>query len=129
MCLISKWRFAKKAKKDIVCYKVLDKMGDKYYTPYMDTIVDINRILKAKGFSFSFFDDPKEKGKGYIHTYASLYYAKEHVSAMACKNPVVFKCIIPKGTKYHISKNCTEFCSKKIDFESQIPSYEIHNIY
>jgi hypothetical protein len=102
-------------------------MGDKYYTPYMDTIVDINRILKAKGFSFSFLD-PKEKGKGYIHTYVSLYYAKEHIP-MACKNPVVFKCIIPKGTKYHISKDCIEFCSKKIDFESQVPSYEIYNLH
>ena len=128
MCLISKWRFAKKASYDIVCYKVLDKMGDEYYTPYRDTIVDINRIFKAKGFSFSFFD-PKEKGKGYIHTYATLHYAKEHVFEMACRNPVIFKCIIPKGTKYHISCNDSSFCSKQINFERIISIYELQNIY
>ena len=128
MCLTSKWRFAKKASHDIVCYKVLDKMGDEYYTPYMETIVDINRIFKAKGFSFSFLD-PKEKGKGYIHTYVTLHYAKEYVFEMACEKPVIFKCIIPKGTKYHISKDCIEFCSKKIDFKSQVPSYEIYNLH
>ena len=128
MCLISKWRFAKKASHDIVCYKVLDKMGGEYYTPYMGTIVDINRVLKAKGFSFSFFE-PKEKGTGYIHTYVTLQYTKNCLFEIGYNPPIVFKCIIPKGTKYHISKDCIEFCSKKIDFESQIPSYEIYNLY
>lgn len=129
MCLISKWRFAEKASHDIVCYKVLYKRGNNYYTPFMDTIVDINRILKAKGSSFSF--NSKEKGKGYIHTYVTLHDAKEHAFAVtcSCRNPIIFKCVIPKGTKHHISRDCTEFCSKKIDFESQVSSYEIHNIH
>jgi len=128
MCLISKWRFAKKTSHDIVCYKVLDKWEDVYYTPYMGTIVDINRILKAQGSSFSFFE-PKEKGAGYIHTFVTLDCAKKYIFEMGCKNPVIFKCIIPKGTKYHISKDCIEFCSKKIDFKSQVPSYEIYNLH
>ena len=117
MCLISKWRFAEKASHDIVCYKVLYKRGNNYYTPFMDTIADINRILKAKGSSFSF--NSKEKGKGYIHTYASLHDAKRYIG-IDCKSPIIFKCIIPKGTKYHISRDSTQFCSKKIDFESQV---------
>ena len=58
MCLNSKWRFPKRAKKDIVCYKILEKVetdnDDEYYTPYQDTEVDITKPFKAKGISLSF---------------------------------------------------------------------------
>ena len=128
MCLVSKWRFSKKAKEDIVCYKILGKMGEGYYTPYQDVKVDVTKPLKAVGNSITFFD-PLEKRSGYIHTISSLEYIKMYLHDFDGIEFAVFKCIIPKGTKYHKSKDGTEYCSRKIIFDKQIQSYEIHNIH
>jgi hypothetical protein len=127
MCLISKLRFPRKALRDIECFKVLYKNGDEYFTPYMDTVVNVNEPLKAKGWSISII--PYEKARGYIHTYSSLNVARASIMVLDDPSVVIFKCIIPKGTKYHISAYYTEYCSKQIKFISQIPSYEIHNIH
>ena len=128
MCLVSKWRFPKRAKENIVCYKILEKMGEGYYTPYQDVKVDITKPLKAVGNSITFFD-PLEKRSGYIHTISDLSLIKYYINGMGCSHPIVFKCIIPKGTKYHKSQDDDEYCSKKIIFDKQIQSYEIHNIH
>lgn len=127
MCLISKWRFSKRAKKDIVCYKILEKMGG-YYTPYQNVKVDVTKPLKAVGDSITFFN-PFSKGSGYIHTISNLGLVKCYINGMGFSHPVIFKCIIPKGTKYHESQNDGEYCSRKIIFDRQIQSYEIYNIY
>lgn len=107
MCLISKWRFPKKAKKDIVCYKVLKLSFDgKLYTPFMSKEVDTSKPLIAKGSSFSIFD-PLEKKGGYIHSCANCRseYANQ-----------IWKCIIPKGTRYHEAFDGCEYCSRKLIF-------------
>lgn len=130
MCLVSKWRFSKRAKKDIVCYKILEKMGEGYYTPYQDVKVDITKPLKAEGISLSFSNNTRhEKTKGYIHTISNLGLVKYYIEGMGCSHPIVFKCIIPKGTKYHKSRDDREYCSRKIIFDEQIQSYEIYNIH
>ena len=128
MCLVSKWRFSKRAKKDIICYKILEKMEERYYTPYQNIKVDVTKPLKAVGNSITFLD-PLEKGSGYIHTISNLGLVKYYIEEMRCSHSVVFKCIIPKGTKYHKSQNDNEYCSRKIIFDKQIQSYEIHNIH
>lgn len=132
MCLVSKWRFPKRAKKDIVCYKILEKVktdnSDEYYTPYLDVKVDITKPLKALGNSITFID-PLEKGSRYIHTISSLDLVNHYIWEMNCSRPVVFKCIIPKGTKYHKSLYNNEYCSRKIIFDREVQSYEIHNIH
>jgi hypothetical protein len=126
MCLISKWKFPRKASGNIECYKVLYKKGSEYITPFMDIEVDINKPLKARGWGIT-FSNPYEKTAGYIHTYTSLASAK--ILFGPDPTTVIFKCIIPTGTKYHISNVGSEYCSKQIKFISQVPSYEVHNIY
>lgn len=115
MCLLSKWRFPKKAKKDIICYKHLvclydDSEQTTFYTPIMYTEVDINKPLKAEGSSFT-LSDGHIKGEGYIHVYANA----PHILS-----PMVFKCIIPKGTYYHESFDGSTFCAKQIIFLKHI---------
>lgn len=115
MCLLSKWRFPKKAKEDIICYKCLVRLDDdskqsSLYTPIMYTEVDINKPLKAEGSSFTLFNDGHIKGEGYIHV-----YAYENILS-----PLLFKCIIPKGTYYHESFDGSTFCAKQIIFLEQI---------
>lgn len=131
MCLISKWRFPRIAFRNIEYYKVLVNEEDEYITPYMDAEVDINKPLKAKGWSITFgVGDPYEKTTGYIHTYTSLNAVKRlYIGAFNNPTFVIFKCIIPIGTKYHISTEGLEYCSKQIKFINQIHSYEIYNIH
>lgn len=134
MCLNSKWRFPKRAKKDIVCYKILEKVetdnGDEYYTPYQDTEVDITKPFKAKGISLSFSNNTRyEKTKGYIHTISSLEYIKTYLRGFGGIKFAIFKCHIPKGTKYHESIYDVEYCSRKIVFDREVQSYEIHDIH
>jgi len=131
MCLTSKWRFPKRAKKDIVCYKVLERDDEgKLRTPYIDTYINnISTPFIAKGISLS-FDNKYEKGKGYIHTFTKLSFLElEYSTTLTFRfifhPPVVFKCIIPKGTKYHTSTDGKEYCSKKIIFKEKITKYEI----
>lgn len=128
MCLISKWRFPNKASKDIKCYKVLSKTFGEYYPPFFDEEpIDITIPFKAKGNSLSIINN-KEKGKGYIHVFSNIDSAKcfAHEELV---DSTIFECIIPKGTKYHMSKEGDQFCSKVIIFNKQIPSYEIYNIH
>lgn len=118
MCLTSKWRFPKIAKEDIVCYKVLEVNIDNRYfvTPYRKNIVDINKPYEAKEANSLSIFHPYTKTKGYIHTFAfipTLQNLKERFD-----NPVVFKCIIPKGTKYH--RGNFAYCSKKIIFKERL---------
>lgn len=128
MCLISKNRFAKKAKTNIVCYKAYYYEGEgKYSAPFLRDIVDINKeVIKAEGVSFSFYK-PYEKSVGYIHVFKYLlnnYKIKCYFGENNSPNIRIFRCIIPKGTKYHISTNGYEYCAKKIIIKELMPSYK-----
>ena len=122
MCLISKYRFPKRAKADITCYKVLEIGRNSedtqiYYTPFMDTPVHVPGILKAEGSSIRFgIFDSYEVGKGYIHAYHYEHTAKVSSSIYDFRNlnNVVVECTIPKGTKYHINESGIEICAKKM---------------
>ena len=127
MCLISKWRFPKKAKKDIVCYKVYIVIQNsctheivKAVTPFMYEEVNIYQPIKAIS-NKSLFErwwngicNPHEKADGYIHTLYSISLAKELIKFYQINNAKIFKCIIPKGTKYHIGEDNRDLCSKTI---------------
>ena len=121
MCLISKYRFPRRAKADITCYKILEVGKNSedtqiYYSPYMNTPVHVPGILKAKGSSFRFIDNVYEVGKGYIHAFHYEYTAKKISSryAFGTLNNIVVECTIPKGTKYHINESGIEICAKKM---------------
>lgn len=121
MCLSSKWIFPRKAKEDIVVYKeVYCDKEDNIYSPYMLTkignIKNLPISFKAKWLDIEeriewiLFQNLKSIGAGYIHSYSSLDYICVSVKRPTC----IYKCIIPKGTKYHKSKNDTQYCSKKL---------------
>ena len=113
MCLVSKWRFPRKAKKDITCFKVLRKSScsfNGWITPYKWEFVKLNNYLvanKCKTFSIT---TPHIKGAGYIHAYTD----KKFTWMRNVYEEKVFIAIIPKGTKYHISKGGKEICAEKM---------------
>lgn len=114
----------KTARKDIVCYKILENIntwnGRKYgYTPFMGCSVDLGETyealgdLQVKSFDFkTWFETPfgcyeTWVGEGAIHTFKTLDGAKKmftnhrlrHLYGIN-RSCVIVKCIIPKGTKY-----------------------------
>lgn len=112
MCLRSLYG-TKIAQEDIICYKYLTFLGDKFLTPYYrkdvtnsvisgeiwnDTETPITDKVLNKFINFSI---------GYIH---SLVY-----SMLAPPEYYVFECIIPKGTEYAEGID-NDLCSKSIKF-------------
>ena len=141
MCLQSKWIFPRKATKDIVCYKILIKNENEYLkTPYQNfsigTIKELPIIMEggksksikqyikcikdlyrhSKDIVYSIMTGLKRKEEGYIHAYTHLHDAKwiAAISKPLYRNYIIVKCIIPKGTSYHISFDGMEICAKKM---------------
>lgn len=111
MCLYTKWKKPKKAKKDIIVYKIL---RENYISPY-------------RGFSYNlgikydtdmdFFTDPYDDGL-YIDVGFHAFTSKRALLKSNLKKyfstGIVFKCIIPKGSSYYISSHKREIVSDSI---------------
>lgn len=132
MCLTSKTNIAKIANKDIVCYKLIWRRFASldYITAYRDTPISYDILRGRKNFVAegpeciepSFLDDGYSISSGFIHTFtkkedaikmAKMYGCLEHIW-------VVYKCVIPKGTKYFVSVDYDERCSTEIKFVEEI---------
>lgn len=141
MCLTAKNNHCfRVATKDIVCYKVVrgEHLRDtnnpnkhtsnlRYFTPYTMTLLPDEVIngtvpFEAKGTCQTFrYKDECLIEKGYIHTFAE--YPKNWAAKHSCGwfEVFVFKCIIPKGTRYvkGTFEGTTAYASKKIVFVEQ----------
>ena len=137
MCLYTRRKRSKIAKKDITCYKVLRKVDnfDKHVTPYIGASVN-NRALKGEEYFTS--HGPKLINKtetrrimyrlfpeykiseGFIHTFKELDDAKD--DAFRFVGGDVFECIIPKGTIYYSGSFLHEecYCSDKIQILKRV---------
>lgn len=106
----------KVAKKDIVCYKILtDRRGlslSCYRTPFTGDPITLGDYVEAKGdkgiVNMLPTDGYKcEVSEGFIHVFK---YHKDAVRVATNQNmdgyfiadPVIVKCIIPKGTRYYV---------------------------
>jgi hypothetical protein len=111
MCLTTNWKKARIAKRDIVCYKILITFdnGKTYFTPTQHTLVKEFPILQPY---FNEKEDVEEVGfnvyevnGGFIHTYmfkGKRWFRKwMHKEKGAAYKYVLFKAIIPKGTRYY----------------------------
>ena len=103
----------KGAKKDLICYKTFYTQYDpgsspRYLSPYREFEYELNKVYRI----FMWLKFPKEKknlkneliNRGF-HSYITLKTCYED-------GYDVFKCIIPKGSKYF--KNRTEYVSNRI---------------
>lgn len=112
MCLYTRWKKPKKAEKDIIVYKILNK---DCASPY-------------RGFKYNLgvkYDTDMESFKGmftsglYIesgfHAFTSKRALLKSFLKKEFKSAKAFKCIIPKGSSYYISS-----CKKEIVSDSTI---------
>ena len=136
MCLVAKNNHCfRYAKKDIVCYKVLRVIYQNvfnhieflhYVTPFRlitipDNVINGNVPYVALGKCATLRDlDECLIDRGYVHTFA------EYPQAWMANHPVghaVFKCIIPKGTRYAkgiFADGFVSYASKKIVFVEKV---------
>ena len=143
MCLVAKNNHCfRVATKDIVCYKVISVHTyneeharatgiDKWYlTPYRQfeipcEVVNGSKPMKAIGkCHIKRIDDEFIVDSGYIHTFAE--YPKQWLVNIDGSHPYhVFKCIIPKGTRYVKGTFCgggffESYASKQIVFIEEV---------
>lgn len=118
------------AKEDIVCYKILVKLYPfdapyVLYTPFRYEPINIETYLNN---SISFIAKDNNKfhsffrhklgfgrivGSGFIHTYSYPVKSNKYLRTS------VFKCIIPKGTKYFVGED-KDYASERIIFVEQL---------
>ena len=139
MCIEVKNIFPKRAKTDIVCYKLLKEDMTAPYTGFQydfkeykanglsNLLIDIKdsiiRKLRYKESPMYYF-----YGVGLIHTYKHfpLIIWSEVFDHLDRR---IFKCIIPKGTYYYESYDCfeDEYASRKLRIIEEIPYNEFVN--
>lgn len=141
MCLLTSRKNGWIAEKDIVCYKVLCEKNGVYFTPFMfkrvnenvisgkcllhdDTVSDIYPLRNAFSEKNS---DRFLTGAGFIHSFKGLRSAKKLCSGLSLRysyNFVVYKCIIPAGTKYYKGKDeysdVRAYAAEKIKFVEEV---------
>ena len=118
MCLIVDKCNALTAEEDITCYKVYMYLEyrDEYRSPFqLCCIKEFNKVIHVP-----IFLDPVEENKVYFgfHTFCNEEDAKYLAILFSYK---VFKCIIPKGSKYYkgitassLEKSAPGYCSESL---------------
>ena len=124
MCTYTTNKILKVAEKDIVCYKTLSYSRGDYYTPYTwekvpNSVLEGKEFFNAKGVARCnvAFDKYYAAGSGFIHT---CRYKKH---AFQIRGNVVYKVVIPKGTKYITGRDYAGhicYASKKIKFIKEV---------
>ena len=140
MCLYSNVIQTSVADEDIKCYKILDKKKG-LKTPFQryeisEEIINGDENLKACYADETIDNTPKKDNDlgylikdGFIHSINGEEESK-HVFGVIkrlfsdyIKHPVLFECIIPKGTEYYSGRDNNYhhgFASKELKFVKQI---------
>lgn len=123
MCLYLKdnRRTPELAVKEIVCYKVLEKLNGMLFTPYRNMLVRSEKITEEH-FQYIPTHGIIEVG---IHSFSEKIVAmlrcKELNKNFICRRYIVKECIIPAGTPYWVGTN-DELCSKELVLKETIYS-------
>lgn len=118
MCLVSEQGKLKRAKEDIVCYKYLDwtYVHNCLETPFQGVKISKRVAHGLKPFRAKGFVKKKKCVNCYFYE-GGLIHAVANEPIGYKGDYVVFKCHIPKGTRY-IDSNCdTTIAAKKIVFD------------
>lgn len=117
MCLTTRNSIPIIAKKDIICYKIYNKTEEGYLSsPYLGYIASMQNFTKLES-------TPISNGCAYLinngfHSFKHLKDAKHEIKwyPFIYKNNIIYKCIIPKGSKYYrgIFAGSIAYCSESL---------------
>lgn len=106
MCLYTKWKKPKEAKKDIIVYKILNKTC---VSPIRDFVYNLgvkyNTDMKFYGGQYT---------DGLFVEAGFHAFTNKRALLRSSLPGVAFKCIIPKGSSYYISAYKKEIVSDSI---------------
>lgn len=131
MCLITTKNIPEIAQEDIVCYKLYKLRDNKLLSPYREVVApNINEVTntvldRACVFSYKGNHVNYSVSRGF-HSYKNISNSKEElrfwIHFLAYSNVRIFKCIIPKGTKYYEGKfgDFPSYCSESIILKETI---------
>ena len=106
MCLVTSQFEPLIAKKDIVVYKCLIKQATTLVSPYIGFIYKLRTLYEAS-LGVTIYNNTTVIAEGF-HAYSD----KKH--ALRKWNNEVYKCIVPKGSKYYLSTKYGEIVSDKL---------------
>lgn len=116
MCLVSSSKKPRIAKKDITVYKFVLIENNGYITPYERTPLIFDTTDLPKDIEKFGFRNYHIRG-GYIHAYTNYEEAKHGLVWYGMRyNKTIIAGIIPRGTKYFVSKDKREICAEIIKF-------------
>ena len=131
MCLITTKDIPEIAQEDIVCYKLYKLRDNKLLSPYREVVApSINEVTntvldRACVFNYKGNRVNYSVSRGF-HSYKNISNLKEELHFwtrfLAHSNVRIFKCIIPKGTKYYEGKfgDFPSYCSESIILKETI---------
>lgn len=106
MCLVTSQSEPLIAKKDIVVYKCLIKQATTLVSPYIGFVYKLRTLYEAS-LGVTIHNDITVIAEGF-----HAYYDKK--KSLHKWNNEVYKCIVPKGSKYYLSKKDGEIVSDKL---------------
>lgn len=101
MCFITNNTRKYIAKKDIVCYKVVNLKNKEIYSYWYGFIYELNkkyalRTLQPISLDFNYIRI--EEG---FHSYKYMSSANKHLNAYKLPEEAIVKCIVPKDSEYY----------------------------
>ena len=130
MCLDTNSNIPLIAEEDIVVYKVLMHRNGKDYAPVVTDTATLQSYIYKKGankarlkedINLTWNGRTYAIGKGFLHAYTTNEEAEKSRTRWNCCgltiSHFVVKMIIPKGTKYFVSTEGTEICTKQLNWE------------
>ena len=118
MCLITTKNIPEIAQEDIVCYKIYILIEDELLSPYQGSpapaINKVTNTLLDRAY-LSNYRGAYMISKGF-HSFKYLDDLIKELDFWQSYDIKIFKCIIPKGTKYYEGKfnNSPSYCSESI---------------
>lgn len=119
MCLYTEQIEPYIAKEDIIVYKVLKKVGNKYFTYFQDYPVELNSLLTPEPIKGDVVieDEPYYYIEGgMIHSYVDSKFSEFN----SLKSQFLVKAIIKKGTKFYIGLSEKEIASESLYITDEI---------
>lgn len=139
MCLYSNTNIPKIADSDIICYKILIKSEDEYYSPLMSSFSYCLNSLNKPTDEFNYLENKIDYrfglffliDIGYLHCLTinglNEYTIKDALQCdykyplSLCSSAYIARCYIPKGAKYYVGQD-NDICSNLLFVTDDIVS-------
>lgn len=112
--------FIRVAKEDITVYKWLEGKGNSLVTPYMGTAVEPRQLMTTPDFTLS--------GQAWIIVNRGIHAFREYATAWRNGGDQIYKCTIPKGSRYIIGDG-QEIVSTNLIIGERITEEEHNELY